>query len=250
MTQSDATSRFSTRARDYAAGRPTYPEAAIDACLEDLPPPDRTTAADVGAGTGIASRLLAERGCRVLAIEPNADMRAAAPENPRITWLDATAEQTSLDDDSIDLLLCAQTFHWLDADRALAEFARILRPAGRVALLWNVHDTGDAFTRDYRDTILRHATDPPRSPWHTNEPCPLADSPLFTGYELRRFENFQPLDIDTLHKRALSSSYLPNEGPRRDALIADLDAIFTRYARAGMVALRYNTELHTARAAP
>src|SRR5689334_17665803 len=104
------TGRFSDRAGDYARFRPTYPAAAIDAVLDGLTPP--ITAADVGAGTGISATLLADRGVRVFAIEPNAAMRASAAPNPLVEWREGSAERTSLADHSVDLVLCAQAFHW------------------------------------------------------------------------------------------------------------------------------------------
>src|SRR5439155_1443196 len=104
-------------------------------------------AADVGAGTGIASRQLAAHGVRVLAVEPNAEMRAAAIRHPGIEWRAGTAEATGLDSGIVGLVLCAQAFHWFRAQHALAEFSRILRPGGRLALMWNSRDRADPLTR-------------------------------------------------------------------------------------------------------
>src|SRR5689334_8771077 len=96
------TCRFFDRAGDYARYRPGYPGAAIDAVLEGLP--KACTVADVAAGTGILSRLVAARGARVLAVEPNAAMRAAAAPHPGVVWSDGTAEATGLPDGSVDLV--------------------------------------------------------------------------------------------------------------------------------------------------
>jgi ubiquinone/menaquinone biosynthesis C-methylase UbiE len=101
--------RFSDRATDYAKYRPSYPATAIDRILEGLNNP--LVAADIGAGTGISSRLLAERGVRVLEIEPNADMRQAAAPHPLVKFYDSTAEKTGIADASIDLVTCFQSFH-------------------------------------------------------------------------------------------------------------------------------------------
>ena len=84
LYRQDPTGRFRDRAADYAAARPSYPAAALDALLEGLGAPAALVVADVGAGTGIAARLVAERGARVLAVEPNAAMRAAAEPHPRV----------------------------------------------------------------------------------------------------------------------------------------------------------------------
>ncbi|MGH2570868.1 MAG: class I SAM-dependent methyltransferase, partial [bacterium] len=130
----DPRGRFTDRAADYVRYRPDYPAAAIDHVLNGLGDPSRLTAADVGAGTGISSRLLAERGTRAVAIEPNAAMRAAAEPHPRVEWRDGTAEDTRLAAASMDLVLCAQAFHWFRQEEAVAEFARVLRPRGRLVV--------------------------------------------------------------------------------------------------------------------
>src|SRR4051794_7813043 len=114
--------RFNDRAADYVKFRPTYPAAAIDRILDGLGDPARLTVADVGAGTGILSRLLAERNVPVLAIEPAQGMRAAAAPHENVTWLTATAESTGLADASVDLVVCAQSFHWFRATDAIREF--------------------------------------------------------------------------------------------------------------------------------
>ncbi len=108
----------------------------------------------MGAGTGICSRLLADRGARVLAIEPNDAMRAAAEDHPRVEWQRGTAERTGLEDSGVDLVVCAQAFHWFEPQAALQEFHRILRPGGRLALIWNKRDNSDPFTAGYRQAIL------------------------------------------------------------------------------------------------
>ena len=147
------TGRFSDHAEDYRRYRPDYPAAALNAILEGLGDPAELEAADVGAGTGIASRQLAAHGVRVLAVEPNAEMRAAAIPHPGIEWRAGTAEATGLDSGIVGLVLCAQAFHWFRAQQALAEFSRILRPGGRLALMWNSRDRADPLTRAYVEAI-------------------------------------------------------------------------------------------------
>ena len=140
---------FSDAAADYAKYRPTYPEVAIDKVLSGLGLRSQIVAADIGAGTGIASRQLAEKGIKVFAVEPNAEMRQAAISHPLIEFCDGTAEATNLPDASVDLVVCFQAFHWFDRDRSLSEFRRILKPAGRLALVWNFWNFEDKFTKEY-----------------------------------------------------------------------------------------------------
>ena len=147
------TGRFADRTDDYVKYRPSYPTEAIDAIVEGLDA-SSARAADIGAGTGISARLLGDRGFHVVAVEPNQEMRSAAEPHPRVVWCDGTAENTGLEGTTMNLVLAAQAFHWFRAQDALREFARILRPGGRLALMWNRRRRDDAFTAGYRAAIL------------------------------------------------------------------------------------------------
>lgn len=145
-------SRFSDRAADYVKYRPSYPAAAIDQILAMGSPP-QLVAADVGAGTGISARLLAERGVRVLAIEPNLEMRQVAEAHPLLEFRDAKAEATGLADASVDLVTCFQSFHWFEPHSTLSEFRRIIKPSGKLVLVWNYADAADKFTAKYMQLV-------------------------------------------------------------------------------------------------
>lgn len=241
----DRLTRFSDRAGDYARHRPSYPSAAFDAVLADLAA-DARTAADIGAGTGISARLLADRGFDVTAIEPNAAMRAAAEPNPRIMWRDATGESTGLPDHSLDLILCAQAFHWLNPDAALAEFRRVLRPGGRIALVWNIHDESWPASRTFKSIMVTNATEPPTSPWFLAVGEPLTRDPALVNARIVRVPNEQSHDLEGLIGRATSASYAPKQGPSHDAMIRELIALFDQHQQNGRITLRYVTEVHLA----
>ena len=133
---------FTGLAEDYSQNRPDYCASALNALLGLL---DKPVAAvdfvDVGAGTGIWTRMVYGKGVRsVTAIEPNDDMRASGIADSRdtsIRWLKGSAESTGLADGSCDWLSMASSFHWADFDAATREFARVLRPGGRFTALWN-----------------------------------------------------------------------------------------------------------------
>ena len=249
----DPTQRFSGLADAYARYRPTYPAAAIDFVLGRCGLRPGGVLVDVGCGTGIASRIFAARGLRVIGIEPYADMCAQASAEPVAAgatapeYRDGRAEATGLPTASADAVLAAQAFHWFDPAAALPEFHRVLRPAGWVVLLWNTRDNGDTFTAAY-GRLVWSLTDRGRTPeMHEDSPLALRRSPLFEPHDPAFFANEQVLDEDGLLGRAFSASYAPKETERRAAYAAALRELFRDNARHGRVALRYRTEVHLAR---
>ena len=240
------TGRFSNRAEDYRRRRPDYPAAALDAILENLGDPRRLVAADVGAGTGISARMLAARGVRVLAVEPNAEMRAVSDAHEGVEWREGTAEGTGLAGGSVDLVLCAQAFHWFRVPEALAEFHRILKARGRLALMWNSRDHHDSLTRGYVEAIHavngEHAVE--RIPF---DPAAIAAGGLFTAPRETCFPHAQTLDREGLIGRAASASYVPREGDGFARLKALLEAVWDRdHDARGMVTMRYVADLFRA----
>lgn len=243
----DPTHRFSNRTEDYVKYRPSYPAAAIDAILHGLGDPSRLAAADIGAGTGISSRLLADRGVHVIAVEPNAQMRAAAAPHPLVTMRDGSAEHTGLDTASVHLLVCAQSFHWFNPPPTLTEFHRILKPDGRAALMWNDRDDSDPLTREYGRLILEASDNHPAAR-HFDHQQPLRDSPLFADYCAVAFPSTQSVDADALIGRARSASYCPKEGAAWERLRSALLALHALHEDAvGHVQLVYQTRVYLAR---
>jgi SAM-dependent methyltransferase len=133
---------FTGLAGDYARFRPGYASQVATAILGYVRrDAGKIDAADIGAGTGIWTRMLAARGLRsVVAVEPNDDMRAQGIETSRgteIVWRKGSAEATGLEDGSADLVTMASSLHWADFDKACEEFHRILQPGGVFVALWN-----------------------------------------------------------------------------------------------------------------
>ena len=237
------TTRFSDRASDYARFRPDYPEAAIDLLLEGLGDPAALTAVDIGAGTGISARQLADRGVRVIAVEPNAAMREAAAPHPRVAWRDGTAEALGLPAGAADLALCAQSFHWFREAEALREFHRVLRSGGRLAIVWNTRDRADPFTSAFVEAIHAvHGEHPAeRRPF---DPAVIGARGLFEPPVRAAVAHAQRLDRAGVHGRAASASYVPKDGAGFGEMTRLLDAAFDRHAGAdGTVRLRYVTEV-------
>lgn len=135
----DRATSFGAVADAYERSRPSYPDEALDWLL----PPGARRVLDLGAGTGKLTRSLVARGLEVVAVEPTPGMRGQfARVLPDVELLDGTGESIPLPDASVDAVLMAQAWHWVDPDTASPEVARVLRPGGRLGLLWNVRDAG------------------------------------------------------------------------------------------------------------
>ncbi|MGW2522201.1 class I SAM-dependent methyltransferase [Streptomyces sp. NPDC001617] len=164
MTASSASSHtprahsFNTAAAQYAANRPSYPPALLDA-IEDLAgrPLAGARVADVGAGTGIATALLAARGADVVGVEPGEGMAVEFRRaNPAIPIVRGNGDDLPLATDSVDFLTYAQAWHWTDTARAVPEALRVLRPGGALALWWNTHALDVPWIAAQLDRIGEH----------------------------------------------------------------------------------------------
>ena len=152
---------FGSQAAAYERGRPSYPPEAVDWLLA---PTDTWVARDVldlGAGTGKLTTRLVERGLQVVAVDPIAEMlemlRTALPDTPALL---GSAEQIPLLDNAVDAVLVAQAWHWFDPERAVAEIARVLRPGGRLGVLWNTRDERSGWVKDFGRIVgLEHDRD-------------------------------------------------------------------------------------------
>jgi SAM-dependent methyltransferase len=246
----DPTARFTDRAASYVKYRPSYPDRIIDVLREKMGLSPSWTVADIGSGTGIASALFLDSGCRVIGVEPNEAMRSRAEEAFRgragYSSAGGRAEATGLEALSVDLVVAAQAFHWFDRAAFRAEASRILRPPKRALLVWNDWRSGDSpFLGDY-DTLLRSRMPERSESDHRN--LASADFDAFFGelrWEKVSLPNPKRYDLNALKGRLLSASYAPKEGsPGYSQVAAELAEIFARHQRGGEVEFAYTTELY------
>lgn len=244
-----ATERFSDRVEDYVKYRPGYPAEALDLLSRECGLTADATVADLGAGTGIFSQLLVQRGARVYAVEPNPDMRAAAERllggAPRFASIAASGEATGLPSNSVDLITVAQAFHWFDRDKARAEFSRILTPGGWVALIWNEREVDTTpFLQAYEQLLKDYAPEYGIVDHRNITPDDVTAFFRPGHVKLATFPYRQDFDFDGLQGRLLSSSYAPTEAhPNHAPMIRQLRAIFERYQNGGQVTWHYQTRV-------
>ena len=245
---------FADNADDYDRGRPEWPPAVVDAAFERLGLDSSAAVVDVGAGTGRLTRELAARAGAVTAIEPSPAMRARLEHTlPGVSVLDGTAEALPLPDTSADAVFAAESFHWFNAADALNEVARVLKPGGGLALLWNARrpELGlPSWADELGEIVTRHLTDGIRlenryqsGRWREG----FDQTDLFAPPVMVPFEHVQRTDPEGFVAQVRSWSFvgaLPRSA--RGEVAAEVLAMF---ARRGITELEipYRCELHLSR---
>lgn len=199
---------FQRGAAAYERGRPGYPRAAVQWLERQLGLVPGRTVVDVGAGTGKLTRELVRSGATVLAVEPVAAMRALLKEVvPDAQAIAGTAEALPIADEAVDALVVAQAFHWFDAPAAVVEFHRVLRPGGRLAVIWNtrrrdepLHQAINAIVDPYRGDTPSHY----RGEWRH----PMTSSGLFRSAAELSLPFDQEFDARGLVDRVGSISFI------------------------------------------
>jgi SAM-dependent methyltransferase len=234
---------FGQNASDYEQARPSYPPDAVTFLVDNLAlGPGRITF-DVGAGTGKLTRLLAAAGAEVVAVEPVAAMRTELrASTPSALVCAAMAEALPVRSGRADAVVCAQAFHWFATDAVVAEFARVLRPGGRLALVWNVRDNSVPWVRSFTELLRPYEGDRPDHNGGDWRAVFSARSPL-GPLETTTFRHDQPMTPDLLVARAASMSFVGAMDP------AARDEVLSRVRDLGRsvgesFSLPYRTEVH------
>lgn len=228
---------FGVAADTYERGRPPYPPDAV----AWLVPEHARTVVDLGAGTGKLTRALRAPGREVVAVEPSAGMREQFSQVlPGLRVLEGTGESIPLPDASVDALVCAQAWHWVDPERAVPEAARVLRPGGRLSLVWNRRDVSVPWVAEL-DRILRDYAAAPtedRQVERVNAP--------FGPVERQDFRWSHPMTVAEIMDMVASRSYVITLEPAtREELLARVRALVDarRPVEMPYVTESYRTEL-------
>jgi len=234
--------RFTGKADIYKKYRPSYSKELMDYLYSQVGFGQDSTVADIGSGTGIFSRLLLEKGSKVYCVEPNEDMRMTAEKDllgfENFISVNGNDKNTGLPDKSIDFITAAQAFHWFDRQAFKSECQRILKPGGKVAIVYNGPEDCE-FVRK-RDIIsekyavgdkkgFRQRGDPPGE---------YADFFMNGVCENKTFRNDLQFDRESFIGRDLSRSYSPKEETDPEkyyGLIKELGELFDGYNINGIV---------------
>jgi SAM-dependent methyltransferase len=225
---------FADVAEAYERGRPSYPADAVRWLVGDEP----CDVVDLGAGTGKLTRGLVALGHRVTAIEPLDEMRSQLEVAvPAAQAFAGSAEEIPLPNASADVVICAQAFHWFDHTVAMTEIARVLRPRGRLALVWNSRDDRDPWTARLSEIIGNEAV--AKDDVH----APVDESGSFVTVETSEFTFEQLLNRERLVDLVLSRSYCAKLSPaEREPVLEAVGSLYDSTAGADGVRLAYVTE--------
>jgi len=251
MPTQDPTQRFSDRVENYLRYRPGYPAAVYDYLRAAAGLQVGAVVADLGSGTGLLSKLFLTRGHRVFAVEPNAEMRAAAEgifaSQTNFVSLEGRAEAIPLPDESVGLVTAGQAFHWFEPSAARREVQRVLIAGRQVALIWNRRNLiNSKFQQAYEELLERFGADFLQvDQQHTVTDEKLSE--FFAPNQMKKvvFPNEQYFDFDGLRGRLLSSSYAPLPGePNYQPMIAAALSLFDEFERGGRIRFAYLTAVY------
>jgi SAM-dependent methyltransferase len=212
---------FELAPKPYEIGRPTYPPDAVERLVSELGIGPGKRVLDLAAGTGKLTRLLVPTGAELVAVEPVEGMRGALSASlPGVEALAGTAESIPLPDASVDAVTVGQAFHWFDGDAALAEIHRVLRPSGRLGLIWNVKDESVDWIEKLGGIMESYRGDAPRvasGAWKDA----FDRTKLFAPLQRARFSFVHEADFAAVVARVTSVSFIAALPPAEFARVVD-----------------------------
>ncbi|MCK0117963.1 methyltransferase domain-containing protein [Isoptericola sp. S6320L] len=245
QSPADRAASFSTGADVYARVRPTYPADAVDWMV----PPKTAQVLDLGAGTGLLTRRLVDRGLDVVAVDASRPMLdELAATLPGVTTHVGSAEELPLPDASVDTVVVGQAWHWFDEARASAEIARVLRAGGTLAVVWNDRDERIDWVSRFGEIL--HTGDQLQPDSEQSSAAPALGE-MFGEVEVAEFRWLHHLPTADLRALAGSRSYfLTLPEPERDRLLQRVDDLVVTHpdlAGTQEIAMPYVTTAYRAR---
>ncbi|MBR6646562.1 MAG: class I SAM-dependent methyltransferase [Clostridia bacterium] len=242
----DATKKFNGIANEYTQSRPGYAAEFIECLYKKYGISESTVIADIGSGTGKFAKQLLDKGSKVFCVEPNADMRIVAERElssyPNFSSVAGSAETTTLPDNSIDCITTAQAFHWFDTKSFKKECSRIIKPDGKVFLIWNTRNENALINQDLHRVYSKYCPDfkgfSGGTKLHDNRIKEFFNS----KYEYITFDNPLYFDREKFINRSLSGSYSLKKGDKNfDLYINEINRIFDDYEIDGIVKIENQT---------
>lgn len=241
---------FERGASAYERSRPSYPAEAVACIVGRAAIGPGTDVLDLAAGTGKLTRLLVPTGAEVIAVEPVEAMRDALYDAaPGVEVLDGTAEEIPLGDGSVDVVTVAQAFHWFDAPAALGELRRVLKPGGRLVLVWNTRDRTVEWVRRFGELLAGPDEERPYDSYHdVDYAAVVAAAGGYAPLQVWEHDWEQLIDAELLVARAASVSVvaaLPDDR-RREVLdaVAELATSHPDLAGRPLFGFPYTTRVH------
>lgn len=237
--------KFTGKADIYDKFRPSYPAELIDWLYEKT---GAKTVADIGAGTGIFTKCLSAKPWKITAVEPNADMMGILKQNMGQSSaleeiINASAEDTGIPANSIDLVTAAQAFHWFDKGKFKAECERILTPNGHLAIVWNNHLQNDFMNE--RDEIFDECCGMSNSmAWEVTDSDSFLRNEYFSETEYFRLEHTVNMNEERFVWYCLSHSYAPKEEDDEHLFgyfVCEIRSLFWKYQKNDIVELPLET---------
>jgi SAM-dependent methyltransferase len=248
--------RFTGKAEVYKMFRPSYPNNFVDYLYSQVGFNNKSLIADIGSGTGVFSHLLLKRGSTVYCVEPNYDMRITAErdllEFDNFISFDGNDVSTGLLERSVDFVTAAQAFHWFNQQLFKAECQRILKPKGKVVLLWNERDyESEIVKKDY--AIRQKYAVGDKKGLGVLRTGKLRFEKFFVDgiYEYRTFNNHLVLDRENYIGMNLSRSYSPSEDHNPDeynGFVQELSNLFDAYNQNGILNFPHYTQSYIGQA--
>jgi len=234
--------KFNGKAELYKKFRPSYPKELLDYLYSQIGFSKDSIIADIGAGTGILSRLFLERGSIVYAVEPNEDMRETSVKDlsyyENFTSFNASAENTGLQDNSIDFVTVAQAFHYFDRQLFKQECKRILRHGGKTVIVWNDVDRDSDLIRKSGNIIEKYRIHDKSGNQRSGNLHEFSDFFIDGIYETKTFGNDFYENREHFIGGNLSASYAPNEEvypEKYRGFIKELNDLFDEYSVSDML---------------